>query len=255
MEQDQLKGAGEEGGEVDEVLARENGEPDMGNEETESANASAVERHLNEGEDSLVEDPRILIEVHVEMSEQERVVAIRERDPEKQVDIVEEEAGFSEKPSSSSDSASSSTGSSPHLRIPTGPSDGFLWDPVVDQPILDAASAGSCVDVEGDFHISPLGIARPFMIGTIVGCLGAALYQVRDETRRCDIPDTYGIDHWQVFVFKPVYATVSGPFLVLLVYALGCAWNRCLGRDPESLFGLQEVCGSFHGLIGSTAVF
>ena len=68
--------------------------------------------------------------------------------------------------------------------IPTGPLNGFLWDERVDGPLIgwDGSRFGDgCGELreEDERGEEAMPVFRPFVIGSVVGTFGAAIYQVR----------------------------------------------------------------------------
>ncbi|CAE6344031.1 Oligopeptide transporter 5 Short=AtOPT5 [Rhizoctonia solani AG-1 IB] len=80
------------------------------------------------------------------------------------------------------------------------------------QPVIETGAHVSnfAVDVRDDGD--PSLTLRSFCIGTVVAGLGAALSQI--------------------YIFKPITVSVSGIFLLLLVYTFGKAWEKLLPK-PE----------------------
>ncbi|TEB34322.1 OPT superfamily oligopeptide transporter [Coprinellus micaceus] len=140
------------------------------------------------------------------------------------VQYAEKEGAFKfisakqEKDGEAYSSATASSGTS----IPTGPVNGFWWDPAFDSFNTGATGGVDPAHFQGPQKTAsgPVKVIRPFVLGSLVGSLGATIYQV--------------------FVFKPVYATVSSPFLVLLVYILGLAWEGVVPSTSEQGFDLRE---------------
>ncbi|KAG8768545.1 hypothetical protein FRC12_005500, partial [Ceratobasidium sp. 428] len=109
------------------------------------------------------------------------------------------------------------------------------------EPVIETGVHVSNFAVDDRDDGDPSLTFRSFLIGTIVAGLGAALSQI--------------------YIFKPIDVTVSGIFLLLLVYTIGNAWAILLPRpvtfescapwlvpvlrfvNPEP-FGLKEVGAS-----------
>ncbi|CAE6446396.1 unnamed protein product [Rhizoctonia solani] len=81
------------------------------------------------------------------------------------------------------------------------------------QPVIETGAHVSnfAVDVRDDGD--PSLTWRSFWIGTVVAGLGAALYQI--------------------YIFKPIDVSVSGIFLLLLVYTIGNAWAILLPKPEQ----------------------
>ncbi|KAF8710272.1 Peptide transporter MTD1, partial [Rhizoctonia solani] len=81
------------------------------------------------------------------------------------------------------------------------------------QPVIETGAHVSnfAVDVRDDGD--PSLTLRSFFIGTVVAGLGAALSQI--------------------YIFKPITVSVSGIFLLLLVYTIGKAWEMLLPKPEQ----------------------
>ncbi|KAH6917902.1 peptide transporter MTD1 [Coprinopsis sp. MPI-PUGE-AT-0042] len=93
-------------------------------------------------------------------------------------------------------------------------SNGLLFDERLDTSLRRASSTTSAIEfsVVEPYHGSPLTL-RAFIIGSLVACLGAAMYQV--------------------YVLKPVLAAVSNTFLILAVYIIGVCWSTLLPSGEQ----------------------
>ncbi|KAJ1310044.1 hypothetical protein OPQ81_006797 [Rhizoctonia solani] len=100
-------------------------------------------------------------------------------------------------------------------KLPSSDNDGYLDDVklVNGQPVIETGAHVSnfAVDVRDDGD--PSLTWRSFWVGTVVAGLGAALSQI--------------------YIFKPIDVSVSGIFLLLLVYTIGNAWAILLPRPEQ----------------------
>jgi hypothetical protein len=98
------------------------------------------------------------------------------------VQYAEKEGAFKfisakqEKDGEAYSSATASSGTS----IPTGPVNGFWWDPAFDSFNTGATGGVDPAHFQGPQKTAsgPVKIIRPFVLGSLVGSLGATIYQV-----------------------------------------------------------------------------
>ena len=95
------------------------------------------------------------------------------------------------------------------------------------EPVIMTGTDVSCFLVDVWDDSDPALTFRLLSIGMIFACLGAALGQVwvfrNFQQWHCCL-----FSLQQIYVFKPVQASVSNVFLLLLIHSVGVAWSKIL---------------------------